>query len=229
MAIFSRKSSYNQLLIILIIIFFLSPIVTSRVGGIILSVSFLLANLWQINTLGLSKNILFVFKSVAIAAFILNLIHSITHGWLADLAMLSAMFLYLLFVSLAIAAIGSRIFTETQVNKEVIRGGVCVFLMLGLLWSFLYQITSFFFPDSFNYPSNYLLTKTSDNSFIYFYFSFTTLTTLGYGDVTPATPFAATLTNAEAIVGQLYPSIYLAKLVALLQIKGQDSSYEEDT
>jgi hypothetical protein len=48
-----------------------------------------------------------------------------------------------------------------------------------------------------------------------FYFSFTTLTTLGYGDVSPVNSFAMMLANAEALIGQLYPAIVIAKLVSL--------------
>jgi Ion channel len=47
------------------------------------------------------------------------------------------------------------------------------------------------------------------------YFSFTTLTTTGYGDITPAHPFARSLANLEAIIGQLYPATILARLVTL--------------
>ncbi|MDJ0797186.1 MAG: potassium channel family protein [Calothrix sp. MO_167.B12] len=45
------------------------------------------------------------------------------------------------------------------------------------------------------------------------YLSFTTLTTLGYGDILPVNPFAMMLTNLEAIIGQMYPAIFIAILV----------------
>lgn len=224
--LFSRKSSYNELLIILIVLFFLDPIVSGKVGQTIISFSFLLANLWQINTLGWSKNILFIFRNLAIVAFIFSLIQFVDAGWLGDWLMLSAMLLYMIFIGLAILAISNRIFAETKVNREVIRGGICVFLMLGFFWSLLYGITSFLLPGSFNYSSNYSATGNLDVPLLYF--SFTTLTTLGYGDVTPATPFARALTNAEAIVGQLYPSIAIARLVTLWEQEKQDSISEEE-
>ena len=47
------------------------------------------------------------------------------------------------------------------------------------------------------------------------YFSFTTLTTVGYGDVTPQTPLTQSLANVEALIGQLFPAILIARLVAL--------------
>jgi hypothetical protein len=219
--LFSRKSSYNELLTTLILIFFLAPIIPGKIGRSIISISFLLANLWQINALNLPNNILFIFRNVAVLAFIFSLIPLAVAGWLADWGILLALVIYSLFISLAIAAINSRIFAEVRVNRELIKGGICIFLMLGLLWSLLYQITSFFTPESFNYLS----TQHAEEPFIYF--SFTTLTTLGYGDVTPVTPFARALTNAEAIVGQLYPSIYIARLVALWQPEKQDSLSEE--
>jgi hypothetical protein len=220
--LFSRKSSYSQLLTILIVIFFLDPLLPGKVGNTITSVSFLLANLWQINTLGLPKNILFIFRNVAITAFILRLINLTNTGWLADWTGILSMLLYLLFIGLAILAISNRVFVETKVTQDLIRGGICIFLMLGLFWSLLYQIVIFFSPESFKFPATENFNDTLT------YFSFTTLTTLGFGDVTPATPFARALTNAEAVVGQLYPSIYIARLVALWQPEKQNSISEEE-
>jgi hypothetical protein len=82
-------------------------------------------------------------------------------------------------------------------------------LLCGVLWTFIYHIV--FLLDS----TAFLFSQELEEYNYLFYFSFTTLTTLGYGDVTPANQFAMNLTNLEAIVGMMYPSIFIARLVSL--------------
>jgi hypothetical protein len=77
------------------------------------------------------------------------------------------------------------------------------------LFSFAYSTVQFFDPQAFSIPPEIL----GRNSLLYF--SFTTLTTVGYGDITLVNPFTMTLSNGEAIIGQLYPAIVIGKLVSL--------------
>ena len=84
---------------------------------------------------------------------------------------------------MVILAIGSRISHEKEVNLNVVRGGVCIYLLLGIFWLFLYKILVFIYVNAFSFPEN--ISKDS-----LFYFSCTTLTTLGYGDILPQNAFA---------------------------------------
>lgn len=127
-------------------------------------------------------------------------------------------FSYLGFNTLAIMSIGNKIFTQTKVSRDIIHGGICIFIILGLSWSNLYQIILLIDSNAFQGLS---IDQTSRDYQI-FYYSFTTLTTLGYGDITPLNRFAMTLANAEAIFGLLYPSIFIARLVALYTTQEQE-------
>lgn len=100
-----------------------------------------------------------------------------------------------------------EIFSTREVTSDAIKGGVCVYLLAGIAWSYLYNLLLIIQPQAFN------LTLSSDIHDDLLYFSFLTLTTVGYGDILPTSPLARVCANLEAIVGVLYPSIYIARLV----------------
>jgi Ion channel len=93
-----------------------------------------------------------------------------------------------------------------------IQGGVSAYLLLGMAWASAYQVLEEFQPGSFHFvvaPRNFdeLIAKLT-------YFSFSTLTTVG-AELTPVSPIARSLTAAEAMVGQLFPAIFIGALVAM--------------
>jgi voltage-gated potassium channel len=123
---------------------------------------------------------------------------------------LNAVFLLFSVSSAALAA--RHVFGGTHVDRNLLFGAMCVYLLMGLAWAILYGIIFQFFPGSFNgiegvggkAPMDTLL-----------YYSFVTLASLGYGDITPVAPLARTLAYFEAICGQLYIAVMLAGLVGL--------------
>lgn len=199
---------YNQLFISLILLFFLIPFGSlNRFIGWLVSIFFLTTLFLGLNTLNLPKNILLLLRLFAALGFIADII-VLPSDFLTALCSLISNCSYSLFIMLVILAIGFRISKEEKVDKQVIRGSICIYLLLGIFWFNLYKIVLFFDPYAFSLPEH--LAESS-----LFYFSFTTLTTLGYGDITPNNLFAMTLANTEALVGQMYPAIAIAKLVSL--------------
>lgn len=93
------------------------------------------------------------------------------------------------------------------VDREKIAAAVNVYLFLGLIWRDLYSLVNTLIPDAFN---SELLSQTD-----FLYYSFVTLSTLGYGDVLPVAGPAKALAYIEAIIGQLYLTILVARLVGL--------------
>lgn len=92
-------------------------------------------------------------------------------------------------------------------------GAICVYILMGLAWAGVYETLDGVMPGSFRFPAE-TGWGTPDPT-RYRYFSFVTLATLGYGDVTPVTALAGTLAALEAVSGQLYIGITVARLVAL--------------
>jgi voltage-gated potassium channel len=100
-------------------------------------------------------------------------------------------------------------------------GAICVYLLIGLGWASLYETLDGVIPGSLRFPAGTAWATASPIR--YRYFSFVTLATLGYGDATPVTALAGTLAALEAIAGQLYIGITVARLVALSLMDRADS------
>ncbi len=211
--LYSVTNGYKYLFVDLILLFLLIPFAAlSSYLSFLVSFCFLVTFLLGLNTLAFPQKILFLFRFFAALGFISDVVIFPNSEYLTALSSLLSYSFYSIFYILVIIAIGSRISHEEKVNLNVVRGGVCIYLLLGILWFFFYKIIVFFDVNAFSFPEN--ITKES-----LFYFSFTTLTTLGYGDILPKNVFAMTFANAEALVGQIYPAVVIAKLVSLYEHK----------
>lgn len=102
-------------------------------------------------------------------------------------------------------------FRSKIVNRNVIHGAIVVYLLIGFIWSFIYALIECLHPGSFTHMGEYSLF--GHRPFVYF--SFVTLTTLGFGDITPTVPLSQSLVILEAIVGQIYLIIQVSWLVGL--------------
>jgi len=99
-----------------------------------------------------------------------------------------------------------RLVGQSAVTAETIAVAICAYLLIGLAWQSLYEACVTLSPGAFGDAR----VQGSD----LFYFSYVTLTTLGYGDITPKMPVARSLAVVEAIVGQMYVAVVIARLVA---------------
>ncbi len=143
----------------------------------------------------------------------------VTH-WLHDIYVFPildfcAVFLSLLCFLLLTVVILKQVFQDGAVTVAKIKGAVAVYILIGFSWSYIYQLIVLRVPEAFNLP--HLLTNPGDirHSADLTYFSFVTLTTLGYGDITAAHPISRMFVIIEALIGQLYPATLLARLVSL--------------
>jgi hypothetical protein len=106
------------------------------------------------------------------------------------------------------------VYQEGPVSGHRIRGAIAAYLLVGVLFGKIYGLIYYLVPGAFNIAS------TIDQSLevigeALFYFSVVTLTTVGYGDITPAAPLARSFVMCEAFIGPLYPAILIARLVSL--------------
>jgi Ion channel len=106
-----------------------------------------------------------------------------------------------------------QVFRKGPITAHRIQGAVAVYLLLGLIWEFAYELILIQYPGSFQPAA--LVEQRGSLLPNLTYFSFVTLTTVGYGDITPVHPMAKSLAILEALVGQLYPAILIGRLVAM--------------
>jgi len=127
--------------------------------------------------------------------------------------------LFALVLGVLAAVVLVQVFRDGPITAGRIVGAVVFYLLLGLMWANVYTIVVLVRSDAFQFP----VAPRSANELVaqLIYFSFVTLTTTGYGDVLPLHPLARTLTNLEALVGQLYPAILIARLVSLELMRRQ--------
>jgi hypothetical protein len=117
---------------------------------------------------------------------------------------------YMIFI---IALVVNQIFAGGVITVHKIGGGVATYILIGQLWASLYLSVYILHPGSFKYGGEFIQRDEALKQLSYF--SFVTLTTIGYGDVTAVTSAARILAMLEGLLGQLVPAIFIAKLVSL--------------
>ena len=136
-----------------------------------------------------------------------NILHEIT-GW-SQLNILDLVLMLAFFCGAAYRS-SLQVLFSGKVDGNIIVGSVAIFLLLGLIWATLYLVALEFSPTAFNGigPRSW-----TDNFPAASYFSYVTLTTLGYGDISPAEPLSRVLVYLEGITGVFYMAIVVASLM----------------
>ncbi len=120
------------------------------------------------------------------------------------------------------------IFRARRVNSEVLCAGISGYLLLGLLWTTAYMLVSRLNPAAFSFNIGTASTH-SLQLFDAYYLSFITLSTVGYGDITPLSHAARTLAMAEAMTGTLYVAVLISRLVALYTTESKTAGEDDPT
>jgi hypothetical protein len=116
----------------------------------------------------------------------------------------------IVFIGFLSVRILTEIYRDERVTVNTLLGAVCAYLLIGWLFATFYQLAGEMSPGSI---AGFRSEIPSEAESIYY--SFVTLTTLGYGDITPVAPYARALAYVEAIIGQLFPAILIARFVGL--------------
>lgn len=107
--------------------------------------------------------------------------------------------------------------------EQRILGSICIYLLIGLVWARMYAVIEIISPQSF--ITNLGTPVLSVDNLVYY--SYVTLTTLGYGDILPVTPTARIFSALEAVFGVLYLSIWMALLVSIYSSKRSWFAHED--
>jgi hypothetical protein len=201
------RSLSAMFLLLVVFIFVLVPALErGRVGELVIKSTYSLMLCTAILSVLKNSRYVTVIGLLAITAVIFN--------WVSDFQpttnvliahSLASMCFNLLFALVIL----QKTFKAGDITIQRIQGSIVVFLLAGLMYAYVFHaIYLYAGTSSFNNVSGIGLKE-------FLYFSFTSLTTMGYGDITPVHPLARSLANSEALVGQLYPAILIARLVSM--------------
>ena len=119
--------------------------------------------------------------------------------------------LMVLVLMFAMADVMYRVMSARKVDFNTLCGAISVYLLLAVTWALLFRLIEGAQPGSFALPDENIYANV--NQFVYF--SLSSLTTLGYGDIAPLTPVARIWSTLEAVTGVLYIAVLVARLVSL--------------
>ena len=207
-----RRFTNLQLLIALALLFFFFPFVEEVKGGdIIASILLSLVLLCAVVAVADRKEIFLIALILAVPAIVGRWVNHFRPDLVAPPVFLTAGLVLIAFV---VANLLRFVLRAPSVNLDVLCASLSAYLMLGIIWTIAYWLVDQLTPGgafAFNTGGE----KQSMRGFNAFYFSFVTLSTVGYGDITPVSKIARMLAALEAMTGLLYVAVLIARLVSL--------------
>jgi len=202
-----RSLSAMMILMLLFIFVFVPLMSGEHAGQVVIKLIYSIMLLTGILSVTRTRKVL---VAICVFAFIGMLVN-----WLSDIKPIRPLLvahdlgaiLFNLFFAIIILV---KTFKRGEITYHRIVGSVVVYLMLGMVFAYVYHMVYLLAGNS---SFNNINTGNGIKEFLYF--SFTSLTTMGYGDITPVHPMARSVANFEALIGQLYPAILIARLVTM--------------
>lgn len=189
--------------------------------GLSVAILFDLMLLSAVNAVCQTRRTMIVAIAVAVPTALLSVVSILARSTAVhDTIHVMNNLLAVVFVTLVIILVLDFLFRSHRVDANMICASLCIYLLMGVVWASLYSLCAAFQPDSFIYAYTDEFERVNmvfggEKSLVPIYYSFVTLTTLGYGDIVPASPPAKILAILEAVVGQIYLTVLVARLVGL--------------
>jgi len=220
----SSKNNFLYLLLSLVALLFSSAITDDFSGGVgedLFSAVSILMLIVGIKSLHVNVALKRIVYSLAVIMGLLTLLWRLYPShWTALLILLIFLFAFVSAFKLSVR----QILFEGRVDSNKIIGSLSLYLLIGLIWTVIYIILLLFDPSAFN---GIEVTEWRSLFSRVAYYSFVTLTTLGYGDISPAHHIAEFFVYMEAIVGVFYMAIFVSSLVSLRDSSLVDSKEEK--
>ena len=176
-----------------------------RFSGLLLTVA-ILVGVWSVDT-GVDKTL----RRILATTFLVSLF-ALEQLLPHPNVVLLQLFVILLFCVVTIAFCCRQVLFSGHVDLNKIIGAICIYILLGITWGLVYMLVEQFFPGSIPGLEGADWPQDLQRSL---YFSFISLTTLGYGDISPIQPLAQLMAYLQAITGQFYVAILVASMVGV--------------
>jgi hypothetical protein len=215
-----RSGRFFYLAASLMLYLLLAPWAKETIGiAVVYRVSMTLILILAVHAVGETGFATLIAALVAVAGLVVSWLSYARPSLKLDLA---SDLIMALFFGYVIFSLLKFVFKAGEVTRNVLFAAVSVYLLIGVFWSLLFSILEILEPGSFKGVS----VSDSGGPQDLVYFSYVTLTTLGYGDITPETAKAGSLAATEAIVGQIYMTVLVAWLVGLYVSRKADGKGE---
>jgi voltage-gated potassium channel len=212
-----RRFSTAEFLVALVVLFFAAPFVERMPYGKSIEAGLMtLVLVSGVLAVGRSHRIL-VWAAVLVIPAVVG--RWLNHFWPELVPQWVIFVAGLIFLIFLIGQFLRFILRAPRVNAEVMCAGISVYLLLGLSWTFAYVIIAELVPGSFAFSTGPAASQEM-TGFNAYYFSFVTLTTVGYGDITPVANGARAMAAMEAMTGTMYVAVLISRLVALYSSQG---------
>lgn len=205
-----QQGNFIFMLIGLLLLVLIGPAISQlfpESSGIITSLAFLSVMVVGVWSLNISKK----WFIVAACLMAIGLTNSVINFFIDSKTIyLFGLFITLLFCVLSMIIAMRYILFSGSITANKLVGSVCIYMLLGIVWALIYVFLDVIDPGAFEGLS---LDFDKRDTWNYIYYSFVTLTTLGYGDISPVNQYARALAYIEAICGQIYIAVLVASLV----------------
>ena len=212
MNLVSEKNNFLYLTVGMVLLLFVGAISDQFEGmiGYQLVQAFSVINI-AVGIYGFRSKKMWFHSKIGITALIISIVVT---GVVLELLHLYYLHLILLFCFYmwAIWLAGRQVLFAGAVDMNRIVGAICIYLLMGLIWTLMYLFIAQAIPGAFNGVEQMIW---YDNFADVAYYSYVTLTTLGYGDISPVAPIARFLVYMEAVVGVFYMAILVASLIGV--------------
>lgn len=211
-----REQSLSHFLVLLLVAVFLVPPFLSAGSGRrpisdLIFALFLVAGVRALFHWRVARQVLMPIAVLVLSVDLASWVVPIPEAWIRACVLLALLLLLLIVLA--------QTFRDGPVSHHRLLGAVAAYILLGVIWAETYSLLELLRPGSFSGPIS-----VADGPRAWFYFSFITLTTAGYGDILPIHPAARSLAALEAVTGPLYLAILLARLVSQAVVSDRERS-----
>ncbi|MEQ9617648.1 MAG: ion channel [Deltaproteobacteria bacterium] len=200
----AKYKMFNFMVSILLLLILLAVLEETKYGYLVLNVLSTIVFLLGVYAVGGSKKRLILLVILGLPWFISEWTFTKSNR---------TIFMSMLFFILVTVTILEHILKSKEVTADTLYAAVCVYLLLGIMWASIYGVLEYLSPGAVFVGSEGEISEPLSSN-VLIYYSFTTLTTLGYGDITSLTPLARIISILEAIIGQLFIVFLVARLVS---------------